>query len=322
MKGRRRIKKKPIIILISLIILITVGIIFTKRTIDELNYRKTLEYKLLQAGYKENEIELLKNKTDEDFMYSLLDIEYDEMYLNILKEKYYIKSNLKKYIDYYEEHLNSKTNDIVSIVNTNRDKEFYTDIKDSDTTKGFLLLNNKYYRLQEDYTPNNLVKVTVQHAYGNDNQLISEVYEAFKQMFNAAKKENITLIINSSYRSYKEQKEIYNLYVQKNGQEYADKYAARPGHSEHQTGLAIDLTTYGANGDTFDKTDAFKWLQNNAYKYGFILRYPKEKESITGYNYESWHYRYVGVETATKIHDENITYDEYYAYYIENVSNK
>ena len=140
-------------------------------------------------------------------------------------------------------------------------------------------------------------------------------------MFNDAKKENITLIINSSYRSYKEQEEVYNMYLTNKGEEYADKYAARPGHSEHQTGLAIDLTTYGANGETFDQTDAFKWLENNAYKYGFILRYPKDKENITGYNYESWHYRYVGVETATKLKEENITYDEYYAYYIENVSN-
>ncbi len=322
MKGKRRLKKKPIIILVLLIILTVVGITFTKKTIEELNYRKTIEYKLLQAGYKENEIELLRDKTDEEFMNSLLDIEYDEMYLEILKEKYYIKSNLRKYIDYYEEHLNSKTYDIVSIVNTHRDKDFYSEILKSDTSKNYLIINNKYYKLDEKYVPQNLVKVTVQHAYGNDNKLVSVVYDAFKQMFTDAKKENITLIINSSYRPYKEQEEIYNDYLKKHGQEYADKYAARPGHSEHQTGLAIDITTYGVSGDKFDQSKAFKWLQDNAYKYGFILRYPKDKEKITGYNYESWHYRYVGVETATKLRNENITYDEYYAYYIENVPSK
>ena len=321
MKGKRRLKKAPIIILLTFIVLVIVGVSYTKKYIEESNYKKTIDYKLLQAGYDKDEISLLKEKTDEEFMNSLLEIDYDEMYLNILKEKYYIKSNLKKYIDYYEEHLNSKTYDIVSIVNTNRDKEYYSDIKQSDTSKNYLLINNKYYQLPEDYEPNNLVDISVQHAYGKDNKIVSEVYEAFKQMFNDAKKENITLIINSSYRSFKEQKEVYNSYLQKHGVEYTDKYAARPGHSEHQTGLALDLTTYNTTGDTFDQTDTFKWLQENAHKYGFILRYPKDKEKITGYNYESWHYRYVGVDAATKIKEENITFDEYYAYYVENVSN-
>ena len=139
-------------------------------------------------------------------------------------------------------------------------------------------------------------------------------------MFNAAKKENITIIINSAYRSYKKQEELYNQYLSQYGKEYTDAYAARPGHSEHQTGLTVDVTTYGSNGDNFDKTEAFKWLQDNAHLYGFILRYPKGKEDITGYDYESWHYRYVGVDAATTIHDNDITFDEYYAYYIENAS--
>ena len=91
----------------------------------------------------------------------------------------------------------------------------------------------------------------------------------------------------------------------------------RAGYSEHQTGLALDIVTYGASMDTFENTDEFKWLSDNAYKYGFILRYPKGKEKLTGYSYESWHYRYVGKDVAKKIHDLDITYDEYYAYYIE-----
>ena len=140
-------------------------------------------------------------------------------------------------------------------------------------------------------------------------------------MYNAAKEQNITLIINSAYRSYKEQEEIYNEYLNKYTKEYTDSYAARPGHSEHQTGLALDITTYGANGKDFDQTEAFKWLQQNAHYYGFILRYPENKDYLTGYSYESWHFRYVGKEAATTIYNENITFDEYYSYYIENVSN-
>ena len=94
--------------------------------------------------------------------------------------------------------------------------------------------------------------------------------------------------------------------------------AALPGYSEHQTGLAFDVMTSTSTTETFENTKEYEWLKNNAYKYGFILRYPKDKEDITGYAYESWHYRYVGKEIAKKIKEENITYDEYYAYYIEN----
>ena len=97
----------------------------------------------------------------------------------------------------------------------------------------------------------------------------------------------------------------------------ADLKAARPGYSEHQTGLALDITTRLAEDEEFVNTEEFSWLKENAHKYGFILRYPEGKENITGYSYEPWHYRYVGIDVATKIYNENITFDEYYAYYIE-----
>ena len=99
--------------------------------------------------------------------------------------------------------------------------------------------------------------------------------------------------------------------------EEADAFAARPDFSEHQTGLALDIITYGASGDNFDTTDAFKWLQKNADKYGFILRYPKGKEDITGYSYESWHYRYVGLEIAAYLKEHDMTYDEYYIRFLD-----
>ena len=125
-------------------------------------------------------------------------------------------------------------------------------------------------------------------------------------MWQKAKSENLNLIVNSSYRDYESQENVWNNYEARNGEEYADSIAARPGYSEHQTGLALDIITYGANKNTFEDTDEFKWLQKNAHKYGFILRYPKDKEDITGYEYESWHYRYVGVEAATEIHNKKL----------------
>ena len=125
------------------------------------------------------------------------------------------------------------------------------------------------------------------------------------------------LIVNSSYRSYEEQKEIYDKYSSWYGEDDADKKAARAGYSEHQTGLAVDIQSYCSQKKEFDECEEFTWLTNNAYKYGFILRYPKNKEYLTGYNYEPWHYRYVGKKVSKYIHDNNITFDEYYAYYVK-----
>ena len=318
---RRRIKKKPVIILVCIIILITTITIFTVNTIKELNYRKTYEYKLIQVGYTKEDYKLFKEKANEDYMNYLLENEYDKMYIDILKEQYYIEDNLKEYISYYENNIDTETNKIISLVNTGAYKEYYKDIIETDISKEYLMINNKYYKLPANYTPDDLVTVKNWYSYGNNNKLRKEVYDKFLEMWESAKKDKITLIVNSAYRSEKEQKETYEEILSTNTQEYTDKKAARPGHSEHQTGLALDIITYGANGENFDKTDAFKWLQDNAHNYGFILRYPKGKEYLTGYNYESWHYRYVGVEAATIIHDENITFDEYYAYYVKNVSN-
>jgi len=182
------------------------------------------------------------------------------------------------------------------------------------------MLVNKYYKLDETFEPNDLVTIKTDHSWGTygENKIREEVYTAFKDMWNSALESDIYLMINSSYRPYNDQERVYNNYKNKNGESYADKIAARPGYSEHQTGLALDIfcTTNGST-KTFASSDAYKWLLENSYKYGFILRYPEGKENITGYAFESWHYRYVGKDLAKKIYDENITFDEYYAYYIE-----
>ena len=121
----------------------------------------------------------------------------------------------------------------------------------------------------------------------------------------------------SAYRSYTNQETLYNRYVQKDGSIKADTYSARPGHSEHQTGLAVDVHNTVLPYTSFDKTNEFTWMKENAHKYGFILRYPKDKTNITGYDYEPWHNRYIGVEHATYIYENNITFDEYYIKYLD-----
>ena len=184
------------------------------------------------------------------------------------------------------------------------------------------MLTNKYYHLDKSYNSDNMVKVSNTYAYGTDQMLTSDTFEAFKEMWTSAKSEGLTLIINSSYRSYEDQENVYEYYKATKGEEEADLIAAHPGFSEHQTGMALDLQTYGSTGKTFENFDEFKWLEKNAYKYGFILRYPKDKEYLTGYEYESWHFRYVGKEAAKYIQENKITFDEYYAYFIEGKNEK
>ncbi|PSL40780.1 LAS superfamily LD-carboxypeptidase LdcB [Planomicrobium soli] len=161
-----------------------------------------------------------------------------------------------------------------------------------------VLLVNKKNGLPSSYNPG--VDLTAQKAVA--------------AMISAAKKDKIYLTSFSTFRSYSRQSILYSNYVAKYGEAEAEKFSARPGHSEHQTGLAFDFG--GAEQadwlkESFGKTEEGKWLQENAHKYGFILRYPKGKESITGYQYEPWHYRYVGSELAVKIKGSGKTLEEY-----------
>lgn len=152
-------------------------------------------------------------------------------------------------------------------------------------------------------------KYSLPQNYGNG--LTPELQKAFDNMQSAALKDNINLKIVSGFRSFERQKEIYESYLKIDSQETVDTYSAKPGHSEHQSGLAIDINL---TNDSFIGTKEAKWLDNNAYKYGFILRYPKGKSSITGYKYEPWHYRYVGENLAKKLYNSGdwITLEEYF----------
>ena len=136
-------------------------------------------------------------------------------------------------------------------------------------------------------------------------------------MADAARKENLTIKITTAYRNYNFQSILYNNYVKSDGIKAADTYSARPGYSEHQLGYSTDLTNgKNVSFDDFETTKEFEWLSKNAYKYGFILRFPKDKDYLTGYKYESWHYRYVGEDIAKYIYENDITYEEYYAYFL------
>lgn len=158
-----------------------------------------------------------------------------------------------------------------------------------------ILIANKTYSLSSSYAPGGLLNVFM---------------NAFYSMQADAASQGISLSIISGYRSYSKQKSLYNNYVSRDGKNLADTYSARPGHSEHQTGLAADINSLD---QSFINTPEGQWLNNNCYKYGFIIRYPQGKESITGYMYEPWHIRYVGVDVATALYNGGnwISLEEY-----------
>ena len=188
--------------------------------------------------------------------------------------------------------------------------KYYDHITVIDNPAEIDVLVNKMYKLNSDYVPKNLSKIDTKYAY-DDKYLIEEAKNSFEQLSKDAKINGYNIIVVSAYRDYNYQDKLYQKYVNEKGIVYADKCSARPGHSEHQTGLSIDVM--GSNNDynIFDKSKEFKWMKDNAHKYGFIMRYPKNKEYITGFKYEPWHYRYVGINTAKKIYKNNITLEEY-----------
>lgn len=176
----------------------------------------------------------------------------------------------------------------------------------------YLILVNKDNVLDKTYIPENLIDCGSKYKKGI---LVNKVvYEQFEKMKKDALKCKYNIDIMSGYRDYNYQDKIYNRLILEKGFNYAFRCIAPPGASEHQTGLAIDICVYRNNNcyieHEIDDMPEVKWLHNNAYKYGFILRYPYDKESITGYNYEPWHLRYVG-EEANYLYRNKLTLEEY-----------
>lgn len=178
-------------------------------------------------------------------------------------------------------------------------------------------LVNKKRGLPADYIPDDLVNVDVLHKVEKpeSKMLRKEASDALTELFDDAKLSNFEFWAVSGYRSYDRQVYLFNNYSKNHGEEEANRFSARPGQSEHQTGLTMDVSISSLNYDLVEElgeTSEGKWLADNAHKYGFIIRYPKGTEHITGYQYEPWHIRYLGRNLATKVYESKLTYDEYY----------
>jgi len=225
-------------------------------------------------------------------------------------------TRLERYLKLYEKNNNYTSRQIVEIVNCDADQEFYTNVGLSDLSKGFLVINNKFNYLSSDYVPANLVVVDKKYSsYGA--RMEKNAYDAFVEMCEAARENllEIKVIGDNGYRSYSYQKEVYRYYKGLYGKA-VDTRVARPGYSEHQTGLSVDIRVSPLKGNN-TYTKMYDWTKEHCWEYGFICRYQAGKEHLTGFYKEDWHYRYVGKEVALFIKEHDITFDEYYTYFVK-----
>lgn len=266
---------------------ITINVIDTQKPVIESN----TEFKT-EIGAEINLLENVKviDNSKENLTATIIG-DYDFYKVGTYNLKYYAKdsSNNEIYKDFV---LKVEGDPNTKVYKTSKGFKLY--IKNGVASINEIVLANKSYKLPSNY----------------GNGLTTETINSFNKMKEEAKKEGINLFIKSGFRSYNDQNIIYNNYVKKDGQKLADTYSARPGYSEHQTGLALDINSLKKD---FQYTKEGKWLNNNAYKYGFILRYPKGKENITGYMFEPWHYRYIG-NLSLELYNNGswITLEEYF----------
>ena len=242
----------------------------------------------------------------------VIDSEYNKQLFDYLGLSYFKEDNLERYFNYYKDNSDMDYTDIITYVNIGLDNEYYTNVVDIDNQDDMKVIVNKYHKLSSDYVPSDLETISSKYQWlGRSNKLRHDARVAFEEMCAAAAEDGIHIYAGSGYRSFATQKYLYDTYVKKDGFKEAETYSARAGYSEHQTGLAMDIANKNGFISLGDKE--YDWLVNNSYKYGFILRYPKGSETITGYMYEEWHYRYLGKEAAKEIKNTGLTYDEYMA---------
>lgn len=300
-------------------------------TYFEINYINELSSaqdinKLLDLGYTSNEINTFYEKLPNSINV-IVENSYNKNITNYITLEYFNEEYLDRYIKYDndENKLDSVYNtevindnytykDTVTFVNAYLDKDYYTNdinLTNEEANKIDVIVN-KYYKLNSDYEPSDLTKINSKYSSGSNQRLRAEAATKFEEMANTMKNEGLKIYAGSTYRSYDYQLGLYNRYVAQDGFAEAETYSARAGYSEHQLGLAVDILN--GRWSYLNETDKeYEWLINNSYKYGYILRYPRNKEYVTGYVFEDWHFRYLGVELATKVYESNLTYDEYVA---------
>ena len=275
-------------------------------------YYHSDEGRLYRLGYPIEQARLLASTLKAPQIDSLIARqEHDTIATALIQARYFIVDNFDRYLAFHKKDTTSAPlNNIIALVNIGADQDREACAVPCDTSKGQLMLVNGRHYLDESYKPDSLATINKRYCY-QEQRALRVVVDAFMAMQQACKKQTgAQLIVNSAHRSYQQQIAMHKR--------SAKGYAAHAGYSEHQTGLAIDVTSLEHPMRwPFDKSEECAWMHEHCHEYGFILRYPKRQSRIFGFAYEPWHLRYVGPEVARRIHDEDITFDEYYAYYIE-----
>lgn len=308
------VRKLNYLRLISFIVVLCLIIFGIIKLVTFINYRGTSVYKLLKIGYSQKEVDTLTNELTKDEINKLLTMKKNSDIVSLSKEKYFLFKNLDKYLEYKKENNSKNNGDIVAIINTEANIDWLDNEKEADTSKGDLILVNRIYGLSSDYEPNDIVDIPSLYAYAG-KKISNSILNDIITLIEAGKEEGYTFVVSDGYRSYKEQENIYNNYKNSFGESEADIYVAKPGHSEYQTGLSFDLMPYNKVIDNPSESEEYKWLKENAYKYGFIFRFPNDKENLTKFNSSTWRLRYVGSEASTIIYNENLCLEEYLAYW-------
>ena len=304
-------------VFLVIVIGIISGIIFgVVKLVSNYKYKQTYDYKLSLVGYKEDEVKTIKDKLSNEEIDNLMELKYDKNIVKFMSEKYFMYKNLSKYLDYKRDNkLESYTN-IVTIINTEANVDWFDNTKETDTSKKELMLVNRLYGLSKDYEPDDIVDVPSQYAYSGV-KISNSIMDNIVALIDAASDEGYTLVLADGYRSYSEQESIFERYKDAYGYSEADRIAARAGHSEYQTGISFTIVPLYKEYDKPKESPEYKWLNDNAYRYGFIFRLPEDKTDITGFEASTWRLRYVGSEAANIIKSENICFEEYYAYFVD-----
>lgn len=269
--------------------------------------------KLLKIGYSNNDINIILSHGNDESVSKFAEREKIKYLEEFFSVSYAKLDNYDRYVT-YSDNTGEDEKITVLLVNLDLDKDDYTDAN-AVNKFSYDMLVNKHNSLDSTFVPDDLVSIPSVYASEENFQCNKVALEAFKKMYNAALNDGFQLIINSAYRSYDDQVELNDYYLKEYGQNYVNKYVAFPGYSEHQTGLAFDVGSRNSN--VFASSKEYGWMQENAYKYGFIYRFTKKDEFITGFRNEPWHYRYVGCDIATYIHDNDISFEEYYAMFLD-----
>lgn len=269
--------------------------------------------KFIEIGYSNNDINIIFQHGNDDSITQFTKREK----IHYLEEFFTVPyAKLDRYDRYvaYSDDTGEDEELTVLFVNLDLDLEDYVDSVLTDSFSSDMLVNKHHY-LKEDFEPDDLIQIDSSYASDDDLYCSHIAFNAFKKMSDAAASEGYSLVINSAYRSYQDQIQLEQIYLDAYGQNYVDKYVAKPGYSEHQTGLAFDIGSRNSN--VFAASKEYQWVQDNAYKYGFIQRFTKRFENITGFQNEPWHYRYVGEEIAKYIYENHISFEEYWAIYLD-----